>query len=301
MQQLAAAEFHPSPTEDPIDLETFVEYVPHEFQQTQLNVIYHTAQHTRDQENNLVSLYLFELLNGYGLDFGDSVRELRQRLDLESVFNEIEAMPLDDVRRWSRWTDALRRAPDDTNLLNAIRNSVGEATGLYKDLLRNGNEEDIELIARSVIDWLSGIHPTWKAWQRDEAEVLGSTVCYLFDWLIEQERVKLAVELVAHCPYASGLLRDNKWSIDMNKYWFAIELIADHLTNHRRHRNAQIIQIYGAFVSGRSKQSLVDVPDYEQLMLETGITSDDIIAVLSDKKLQPWLNPSLVQEIIDQR
>ena len=59
------AQSDPSLRVDAIDLETFIEYVPHEFQETQLDVIYHTAQNTREQGDHSVSLYLFELLDKY--------------------------------------------------------------------------------------------------------------------------------------------------------------------------------------------------------------------------------------------
>lgn len=283
-----------------LDLETFLEYIPSDAKERQHDIIRRTAQHTEEDQHYDLSLILYELLHKRGVKgFEKKIIELQRRIPLTEISQRIFSIPLNDPKRWDIWLEAWQKYPDLVVLRDMIRNDVKQTSSSMHQTVNEFIRDATEEVAEEYIVWLKQIYPLWSAWHQDEMTILGESLPLVFDWLIQKDYVDLAVAVIAQCPPHSRLLRDAKF-IDMNRYIYAVDAIADWLLRHGHQKSTAVLRTYGLFVAKNSEQKLIDIEEYERKAASSPISKDDLANAFQDEHLHEWVNHETLGRIIEQ-
>lgn len=283
-----------------INLETFLHHIPADTQEHQHDIIRRTAQHTEQEQHYDLSLVLYELLHKRGVKgFEKKIIELQRRIPLTEISQRIASIPLNDPKRWNTWLEAWQKHPDLAALRDMIRNDVKRTSSSMQQMASEFIRDATEEVAQEYIGWMKQICPLWSAWHQDEMTVLGESLPLVFDWLMQKDYVDLAVAVIAQCPPHSRLLRDARF-IDMNRYLYAVDAIADWLLQHKRPKSASVLQVYALFVAKNSGQKLIDIKEYERKVASNPISKDDLVNASQDGYLHKWVNHETLERIIKQ-
>lgn len=281
-----------------INLETFLHHIPADTQERQHDIIRRTAQHTEQEQHYDLSLVLYELLHRRGVKgFEKKIQELQRRVPLAEIAQRISSIPLNEAKRWDTWLEAWQKHPDLAALRDMIRNDVKRTSSSMQQMVSEFIRDATEEVAQEYIGWMKQICPLWSAWYQDEMTVLGESLPLVFDWLMQKDYVDLAVAVVAQCPPHSRLLRDARF-VDINRYLYAVDVIADWLQN-KRPKSASILRMYGLFVAKNSGQKLVDIKEHERKAASNSISRDDWVNVTQDEHLHEWINHETFERIIE--
>jgi hypothetical protein len=178
---------------------------------------------------------------------------------------------------------------------NDVRLTSAKIDQTANEFIRDATEE----VAQECIAWLKLIYSTSSAWHQDEIIVLGKMVPLVFEWLIRKEHVNIAVELIANLPPKSHLLQDAKF-IDMNRYLYAVEVIVDWLSKHKRQRAANVLQAYGSYVAKSSGQKLISVEKVERQMYSSQVSINDLRYAEQDESIRSLINLQMLEKMIEQ-
>lgn len=283
-----------------IDLETFLHHVPADTQERQHDIIKRTAQNTEQGQQYDLSLVLYELLHKRGVKgFEKKIQELQQRVPLAEIAQRISSMPLNDSKRWDLWLEGWKKYHGSIVLQDMIRKDILIASSQISQTVNEFIRDATEEVAQEYIDWLKQICPLWTAWHKDEMKVLGETLPLVFDWLVRNEFVDLAVAVIAQCPPDSRLIQDNK-QVDIENYLYAVDVIADWLIRHHRQKSADVLRVYGLFVAKNSGQKSDYIKEYEEKVALNPVSRDDLVNAIQDEHLYNWINHQIINIIIEQ-
>lgn len=285
-----------------IDLETFLHHIPVDTQERQHDIIKRTAQNTELRQQYDLALILYELLHKRGVKgFEKKISTLQRNVPVAKIVQQISSMSPNDPTRWNIWFEARQKYPDSIVLIDHIRLDVKQSSEQISELVNGfiSDENATEYITEEYIKWLKYVSPLWSAWHQDEMSVLSKTFSLVFDQLMQNEYVNLAIAVIAQCPSESRLLRDANF-IDMNRYLYGIDVIADWLSRHNHRKSADVLRVYGLFVANNSGQKLIDIQEYEQKVASNPVSSDDLVNAKEDEHLYEWINHQIIDIMIEQ-
>ena len=283
-----------------IDLETFLGYIPSDAQERQHDIIRRTAQRTEQEQHYDLSLVLYELLHKRGIKgFEKKIKELQRLVPQTEIIQRISTISVDDPKRWDICLEAWQEYPDSIILRDRIRLDIKQSSDQISAMVNKSIRNDTEKVAQKCIKWLRQVSPLWSAWHQDEKSVLTKILPLAFDWLIRNGFFDPAVALIAQCPPDSRLLRDEK-HIDMHSYLYAMEQLADWLSQHGHQKSANVLLAYGLYVAQTSGQKLVDIKEIERKVRSSRVSIDAINDAEQDTSIRNWINLQTLKKMIEQ-
>jgi hypothetical protein len=203
-----------------------------------------------------------------------------------------------EQERWQIWVTAYQDNPDSLVLRDVIRKDIREAArSINSDVNRHIRSSLIE-VSQGYTAWLRSINPLYELWQSEELRLLEDGLPLVFEQLVRFKQYDLAVQLIASCPVDSRVLRDPK-QVDMHKYLNAVSVVATELESEEHPLAGALLLEYGLFLAKRTKQTLVDIAEYQLEIEQARDLFLDIALVLRTKEyLARWVNMVLFEELL---
>lgn len=304
-QQIPNADITPNTAEElssesiAVDLETYLLYLPSQYHERQHDMLRSAAQAAEAASLFDVALALFQILDQRGVrGFGAKIASLRQMDTVQRISSRVGDYTYLEQERWQIWVTAYQENPDSLVLRDVIRKDIREAArSINSDVNRHIRSSLIE-VSQGYTAWLRSINPLYELWQSEELRLLEDGLPLVFEQLVRFKQYDLAVQLIASCPVDSRVLRDPK-QVDMHKYLNAVSVVATELESEEHPLAGALLLEYGLFLAKRTKQTLVDIAEYQLEIEQARDLFLDIALVLRTKEyLARWVNMVLFEELL---